>query len=69
MCTYIFVISGAANINDTLLERRDSIGISGVEKIDLATTADATDLLIVEAATIDDAHIKAWEKEQGNHHY
>jgi len=66
--TYIFVISGAVKINDTLLERRDSMAVWGVDKVDLFTEAYATDLLIVEAAMIDDAHIKEWEKEQGAHH-
>jgi hypothetical protein len=53
----------------SLLERRDGIGIGGVDKIDLEIAADATDLLIVEAAMIDDARIKQWEKEQGERHH
>jgi quercetin 2,3-dioxygenase len=66
--TYVFVVAGAVRGEDTLLERRDGIGIGGVDKIDLEIAADATDLLIVEAAMIDDARIRQWEKEQGEGH-
>jgi quercetin 2,3-dioxygenase len=62
--TYIFVINGAVRIGDARLDRRDSVGTWGVDQIDLEPAADATDLLIVEVAMINDAHIKEWEKKQ-----
>jgi len=65
--TYIFAIEGSARVGDTVLARRDSMGIWGVDTIELETVSDATDLLIVEAVMIDDAHIKEWEKQQAHH--
>ena len=62
---YVFVVEGAARINGEALERRDSIGVWGVDSVKIETAADASDLLIVETAMIDDAKIKQWEKVNG----
>jgi len=47
---YVFVLEGAAEIANTPLGRRDSIGIGGTDRLDIKTTAPATDLLVVETA-------------------
>jgi quercetin 2,3-dioxygenase len=52
--TYVFVIEGGLRCGDTVLERRDSLGISGVDQIEFQTTADATDVLFVEVMLIDE---------------
>ena len=62
---YVFVVEGAARINGEALDRRDSIGVWGVDSVKIETVADASDLLIVETAMIDDAKIKQWEKVNG----
>jgi quercetin 2,3-dioxygenase len=51
--TYVFVLDGELRCADTLLGRRDSTGIWGVEAIDCQATADATDVLFVEVAMTD----------------
>jgi quercetin 2,3-dioxygenase len=66
---YIFILEGSARIGGNVLDRRDSMGIWGVESLHIEAAADATDALIVEAAMIHDAPIKAWEKEQGDRHH
>jgi quercetin 2,3-dioxygenase len=65
--TYVFVIEGALRCGNTVLNRRDSLGISGVESIEVETTADATDVLFVEVMMIDEEIIKQWEHEHPGH--
>jgi quercetin 2,3-dioxygenase len=48
--TYLFVLEGAAEIGGTRLERRDSIGLIGTDRIEIAVTAGETDLLLVDTA-------------------
>lgn len=45
---YVFVLEGAAEICGASLARRDSIGLSGGDRVDVAVAADATDLLLVD---------------------
>jgi quercetin 2,3-dioxygenase len=47
---YVFAIDGQAWVNDTALSRRDSIGIWSDAPIELKTSAQETDLLILETA-------------------
>jgi redox-sensitive bicupin YhaK (pirin superfamily) len=47
---YLFVLEGAAEIGGTRLDRRDSIGLTGAEQIEIAVQADGTDLLLVDTA-------------------
>lgn len=47
---YAFVIDGEVRINDTLLGRRDSLGIWGAQPLCLRTGQDSADLLILETA-------------------
>ena len=65
--TYVFVIEGGLRFGDTVLERRDSLGISGVDEIEVQTTSDATDVLFVEVMMIDDEAIKQWERMHPGH--
>jgi quercetin 2,3-dioxygenase len=51
--TYVFVLEGGLRRADTVLARRDSTGIWGVDKIDCEATADSTDVLFVEVAMTD----------------
>jgi redox-sensitive bicupin YhaK (pirin superfamily) len=48
--TYLFVLEGAAEIGGMRLERRDSIGLTGVDRLEIAARADGTDLLLVDTA-------------------
>jgi len=48
--TYLFVLEGAAEIDGTRLERRDSIGLAETDRMEIAVTADGTDLLLVDTA-------------------
>jgi redox-sensitive bicupin YhaK (pirin superfamily) len=50
---YVFVLEGAVRIGDTLLGRRDSAGLWDLESIECQVTADASDVLFVETARID----------------
>jgi redox-sensitive bicupin YhaK (pirin superfamily) len=52
--TYVFVLDGDLRCADTVLARRDSTGIWGVDKIDCEATADSTDVLFVEVAMTGD---------------
>jgi quercetin 2,3-dioxygenase len=65
--TYVFVLEGSLACEGTLLGRRDSTGLWGVDEIELQTRTDATDVMIVETVMIDDANIKKWESEHGGH--
>jgi hypothetical protein len=65
--TYVFVLEGEMRCGETLLGRRDSMGIWGVDRLDFEITADATDLLIVETMMMDDEVIKQWETEHAGH--
>lgn len=60
---YIFVVDGTLTCGNTVLGRRDSLGVTGAEAVELEA-ADTTDVFIVETAMIDDERIRAWEKEQ-----
>jgi hypothetical protein len=48
-------------IGDTLLERRDSAGLSDLETLQCQVTADASDVLFVETAMIYQDQIQKWE--------
>jgi quercetin 2,3-dioxygenase len=52
--TYVFVLEGDLGCAETLLGRRDSMGIWGVEEIGCEATADATDVLFVEVLMSND---------------
>jgi redox-sensitive bicupin YhaK (pirin superfamily) len=65
--TYVFVLEGSVRCGDTLLGRRDSGGIWGVEEIKCEVTADATDVLFVEVIMIDEQVIKKWERDHPGH--
>lgn len=62
------MLEGSAVVDGNALGRRDSAGIWDVEQVELKTTADATDILIVETLMIDDDRIRTWEAEQAHHH-
>ncbi|HZP45807.1 MAG TPA: pirin family protein [Candidatus Binataceae bacterium] len=47
---YIFVLEGKTRILQTELSRRDSLGVWNARRIEIAITAERTDLLIVETA-------------------
>jgi quercetin 2,3-dioxygenase len=64
---YVFVLEGEVRCGETLLGRRDSMGVWGVEKLELEITADATDVLIVETMMMDDEIIKKWEAGHAGH--
>jgi quercetin 2,3-dioxygenase len=51
--TDVFVLEGSLSCGDTLLGRRDSIGLWGVDEIACQTAADATDVLFAEVAMSD----------------
>lgn len=61
---YVFVAEGEATIAGTGLRRRDSLGVSGAESIEL-DVADTSDVFLVETAMIDDARIVQWERDHG----
>jgi len=65
--TYVFVLEGGLRCGDTVLGRRDSMGIQGVDEIEVQTAADATDVLFVEVMMMDDEVIKKWEREHPGH--
>jgi hypothetical protein len=62
---YIFVTEGSATAAGVDLERRDSLGVSGAEAIEI-DVADSSDVFFVETAMIDDARVRAWEQAQGD---
>ncbi len=45
---YAFVIEGGAQVQGTLLSRRDSLGTWGIDTVPLSTGSGHNDLLIVE---------------------
>ena len=59
---YAFVAEGEAIVAGGALGRRDSLGMSGAQTIDLEV-ADTSDVFFVETAMVDDARIKRWEAE------
>lgn len=65
--TYVFVLEGGLRSGETLLGRRDSMGIWGVEEIECQAAADATDVLFVEVMMMDDDVIRKWEHEHPGH--
>lgn len=65
---YVFVVDGSADCGGTALGRRDSLGVSGVDAIALQV-ADTSDLIFVETAMIDEAHIRAWERDHADDHH
>lgn len=64
--TYVFVKEGKFRCGDTALDPGDSLGIRGVSAID-CEAADTTDVFFVETVMLDDARIRAWEREHGDH--
>lgn len=60
---YVFVVEGEVRIGDTLLGRRDSVGLWDLESIECQVSADASDILFVETAMIDQDQIEKWEAE------
>jgi quercetin 2,3-dioxygenase len=64
---YVFVREGSVRCGDTVLERRDSMGISGVDAINIEILDDDSDVMIVETVMIDDAKIRKWESEHADH--
>src|ERR1700733_2104784 len=58
---YVFVLEGGLTVDGTSLGRRDSFGVWGVDQIDISTTADASDVWLIETLMIDDHKIRAWE--------
>lgn len=65
--TYVFTLEGRLRCGDTVLGRRDSMGIWGVDEIEIQTAADATDVLFVEVMMMDDEVIKKWERQHPGH--
>jgi quercetin 2,3-dioxygenase len=59
--TYVFVKDGQLRCGDVSLGRRDSLGISGVDKIE-CDVADSTDVFFVETVMLAEARIDAWER-------
>jgi hypothetical protein len=47
---YTFVVEGTAEIAGIRLDRRDSIGRTGIDKLEIKSLADNTDLLLVDTA-------------------
>lgn len=47
---YFFVVEGSIDIEQNILDKRDSMGIHGVNKIEFHARADKTDIIIVETA-------------------
>jgi quercetin 2,3-dioxygenase len=45
---YLFVIEGVVRVGQIQLERRDSIGLAAVRRIEITVEADGTDLLLVD---------------------
>jgi quercetin 2,3-dioxygenase len=58
---YVFVLEGAVRIGEALLGRRDSAGHWDLESIECQVSADASDVLFVETAMIDQDQIQKWE--------
>jgi hypothetical protein len=65
--TYVFVKEGELRCGDVTLGSRDSLGISGVAKIECAAV-DTTDVFFVETVMIDDTRMRTWEEEHGDLH-
>jgi len=64
--TYVFVKEGKLRCGDITLGPRDSFGISGVSAIECEAT-DTTDVFFVETVMLDDARVRSWEREHGDH--
>jgi quercetin 2,3-dioxygenase len=47
---YLFVLEGAAETGGIHLDRRDSIGLTGAETLEIAVKSEGTDLLLVDTA-------------------
>lgn len=45
---YAFVISGDITINNTLLNQRDGLGLSGIEKLDIISNSQDAEILLME---------------------
>ena len=60
---YIFVVDGELSCDDVTLNRRDSLGISGMERIE-CEVADTSDIFFVETVMLDNERLNAWEKLQ-----
>jgi redox-sensitive bicupin YhaK (pirin superfamily) len=65
--TYVFVKEGSLRRGDVTLGPGDSLGISGAGAIE-CEAADTTDVFFVETVMPDDARIRAWERDHGDHH-
>jgi redox-sensitive bicupin YhaK (pirin superfamily) len=65
--TYVFVKEGELRCMEVTLGPRDSLGISGVRKIE-CEAADTTDVFLVETAMLDAGRNRAWEQENSDHH-
>jgi redox-sensitive bicupin YhaK (pirin superfamily) len=63
---YIFVKEGELRCGDITLRPRDSLGISGVGKID-CEAADTTDVFLVETVMLNAGHVRGWERETDDH--
>lgn len=66
---YVFVLDGTVDVNNTTLDRRDSIGIWNTERVELKTTSSQADVMIIETLMIDNARIKQWEAENAHAHH
>jgi quercetin 2,3-dioxygenase len=64
---YIFVKEGSVRCGDTTLGPRDSLGISGVDRIE-CDISDTTDVFFVETVMPDESRIRAWEAQHGDYH-
>ena len=47
---YLFVLEGAAEIGETRLGRRDSMGLTRLEELAISLRADGTDVLLLDTA-------------------
>ncbi len=64
---YVFVREWSIHLGDVMLGRRDSMGIWGVDAINIDVREDDADVMIVETIMIDDENIKKWEREPAGH--
>jgi quercetin 2,3-dioxygenase len=60
---YVFVLEGEVRVGETRLGRRDGAGLWDVESIECQVSADASDVLFIETAMIDQDQIHKWETE------
>ena len=65
---FVFVLGGEVRIGETLLGRRDSAELRDLESIECRVSADASDVLFVETAMIDQDQIEKWRAEQSGPH-